>query len=64
MSIYGKQHMGESNAQRLARFLNEELRFKPERVNKALEVLREALPQIMWDIPEEQAPAKPVEPRK
>jgi hypothetical protein len=52
--IRNRQTEGESNAQKLVKFLNEELRFKPERCNKALDVLREALPQVMWDIPEEQ----------
>lgn len=52
--VNNRQTDGQSNAQKLAQFLNVELHFAPERVNKALDILREGIPQAMWDIPEEQ----------
>jgi hypothetical protein len=33
--------------------MNEELKLSPERVNKALELLREGIPHVDWDIPYE-----------
>jgi hypothetical protein len=42
-----------TKAQKLARFLNEELGFLPDRVNKALDLLRAGLPQVVWDTPDE-----------
>lgn len=52
--MHNKTDFTPSNAQKLATFLNSELKMPPERVNKALDILREAIPQVMWDIPEEQ----------
>jgi len=52
--MHNNQPPTESNAQKLARFLNIELRIPPERVNKALDLLRENIPQVMRDVPEEQ----------
>ena len=39
-------------AQKLAKYMNDELRFPPTLCNKALDVLREHIQQVAWDIEE------------
>ena len=53
MSCGNKQPV-ESVAIKTARFFNEEIGLKPSRVNQIMEVLREHVPAVLWDIPEEQ----------
>lgn len=52
--LYNKQPETFSNAQKLAKFLNEDLNLRPAKVNTMLELLRDQFPEIMWDIPTEQ----------
>ena len=38
-----------TKAQKLVKFLNEELKLQPEKVNLILEILRERTPGYSWD---------------